>query len=221
MNNPLIDSVSALFTASDEQAMWRVQMNDDAHAFAQLMRRWEAPIQRLCARMLGDLQKGEDLAQDTFARVFAKRKEYEPKGKFSTFLWRVALNLCYDELRRVKRRSECSLDEDSEEDGVLSRFQSAMPGPDAQLVARERCDLVRQAVLRLPEAYRSVVVLRHYENLKFREIAEVLGIPEGTVKSRMAEALSQLHKRLSNTFRETQSVLCKPQRKRMEESLVL
>jgi RNA polymerase sigma-70 factor (ECF subfamily) len=221
MNNPLLGSVSALFTASDEQAMWRVQMNDDAHAFAQLMRRWEGPIQRLCARMLGDPQKGEDLAQDTFARIFAKRKEYEPKGKFSTFLWRVALNLCYDELRRLKRRPESPLDEESEEDCGISSFQSTMPGPDAQLVAQEQCELVRQAVLRLPDAYRSVVVLRHYENLKFREIAEVLGIPEGTVKSRMAEALSQLHKRLSNTFKDTQSAICKTQRKGMEESLVL
>lgn len=222
MNNTLAASVSALFTISDEQAMWRVQMNDDAHAFAQLVQRWEKPIQRLCTRMLGDPQKGEDLAQDTFARIFARRKEYEIKGKFSTFLWRVALNICYDELRRVRRRPETPLNEESEEDNwAPSSFQSPTPGPDAQLVAQEQRHLVRQAVLGLPDSYRTVVILRHYENLKFREIAEVLGIPEGTVKSRMAEALTQLHRVLSNTFQDNPSALCKPQRKRMEENLVL
>jgi Sigma-70 region 2/Putative zinc-finger len=87
MSRSLIESVSALFSLSDEQAMWRVQMHDDAHAFAHLAGRWEGPIQRLCSRLLGDAHKGEDLAQDTFARLFAKRKEYQMSGRFSTFLW--------------------------------------------------------------------------------------------------------------------------------------
>src|SRR6185503_16783277 len=100
----------SLFSISDEQTMWRVQMQDDAEAFALLVERWEGPIQNLCTRMLGDLHRGEDLAQEAFARVFARRKEYEPRGKFSTFLWRVALNLCYDELRRRDRRRETSLE---------------------------------------------------------------------------------------------------------------
>lgn len=222
MNNTLAASVSALFTISDEQAMWRVQTHDDAHAFAQLVQRWEKPIQRLCTRMLGDTQKGEDLTQDTFARIFARRKEYEIKGKFSTFLWRVALNLCYDELRRVRRRPETPLNEESEEENwAPSSFESPTPGPDAQLVAQEQRHLVRKAVLGLPDSYRTVVILRHYENLKFREIAEVLGIPEGTVKSRMAEALTQLHRLVSDPLQENPSALCKAQRKRVEENLVL
>src|SRR5436190_9182838 len=101
---------------TDEQAMWRVKMDDDAEAFADLVARWEKPIQRLCARMLGDIHRGEDLTQEAFARVFARRKNYEPIGKFSTFLWRVALNLCYDELRKINRRGEFSLDEPRADD---------------------------------------------------------------------------------------------------------
>ncbi len=103
-------SLRSLFAISDEQAMWRVQTQDDERAFAQLVRRWEGPIQRLGARMTGDVHRGEDLAQETFARVFAKRKDYQPSGKFSTWLWRIALNFCYDELRRRQRREESSLD---------------------------------------------------------------------------------------------------------------
>lgn len=207
---------------TDEQAMWRVQMHDDAHAFAQLVTRWERPIQRLCTRMLGDSHRGEDLTQDAFARLFAKRKHYQPSGRFSTYLWRIALNLCYDELRRLKRHPE-TLTDGQALDGseLIPNSVAVVKGPDALLWQRERGEIVRQAVMRLPETYRSVVVLRHYENLKFREIADVLQIPEGTVKSRMAEALTQLHRMLVPALGEEKPVLCKPQKQRMEESLVL
>jgi RNA polymerase sigma-70 factor (ECF subfamily) len=186
-------SLRSLFAISDEQAMWRVQTEDDERAFAQLVRRWEGPIQRLCWRMIGDVHRGEDLAQETFARVFAKRKDYQPSGKFSTWLWRIALNLCYDELRRRQRREESSLDGMSGEAvAALEAFVAPETPPDKSLVDRERSELVRSALMQLSEGYRTVLVLRHYENLKFREIAGVLDVPEGTVKSRMAEALTQM-----------------------------
>ncbi|MHB8520811.1 MAG: RNA polymerase sigma factor [Limisphaerales bacterium] len=191
MAEPLFSSW--FFAISDEQAMWRVQTQDDPQAFARLVERWQGPIRGLCARMTGDVHRGEDLAQETFARLFAHRKDYQPSAKFSTYLWRIALNRCYDELRRIGRRDETSLDaEGGEAIAALQAFVAGDPAPDARLVEAERADLVRQALLRLPETHRTVVVLRHYEGLKFREIAGVLDIPEGTVKSRMAEGLSQL-----------------------------
>ncbi len=207
---------------TDEQAMWRVQRHDDAQAFAQLVSRWEGPIQRLCTRMLGDPHRGEDLTQDTFARLFARRKEYQNTGRFSTFIWRIAVNLCYDELRRRKRRPESPLDDERIEEGEdLPALSALEPAPDVALLQRERGEIVREAVLQLSEAYRCVVILRHYESLKFREIAEVLGIPEGTVKSRMAEALTQLHRSLCHAFQEQKPALCKTQSRPMEEILVL
>jgi RNA polymerase sigma-70 factor (ECF subfamily) len=180
----------SLFSSTDEQAMWRVRTDDDPQAFAQLVERWQQPIQRLCTRLTGDSHRGEDLAQETFARLFARRKNYQPTGKFSTFLWRMALNLCYDELRKLKRRGELSL-EDHASDGRVD-VESDGPAPDSQLLLAERAETVRKALLQLAEPYRVVVVLRHYEGLKFREIGDVLGIPEGTVKSRMFEAMNQL-----------------------------
>jgi RNA polymerase sigma-70 factor, ECF subfamily len=185
-----------LFSISDEQAMWRVQMQDDAEAFAVLVERWEGPIRNLCMRMLGDAHRGEDLAQEAFTKVFAARRSYVPNGKFSTFLWRVALNLCYDELRRRERRRETPLENDSE--NALAEFSSNEMTPDTSLAREETAARVRDALMKIPETYRSVLVLRHYEDLKFREIAEVLGIPEGTVKSRMAEGLSHLARLLDN-----------------------
>lgn len=190
-------SIQSLFSISDEQAMWRVQTQDDESAFAQIVKRWEGPIQRLCTRMTGDTHRGEDLAQEAFARVFARRKEYQPVGRFSTWLWRIALNLCYDELRRRQRRGETQLeDESGDVTAADGSFVANELGPHELLVEQERGEMVRRALLRLPETYRTVLVMRHYENLKFREIGDVLEIPEGTVKSRMSEALVQLSRLL-------------------------
>lgn len=179
-----------LFTPTDEQLLWRVQQEDDSAAFGELALRWEQPIRRLCERMTGDAHKAEDLAQEAFTRMFARRMDFEPDTRFSTFLWRVALNLCYDELRRRQRRGEFSLDDLVDEEAVSLPAEETSPA--AQLEESERGAFVRAALQRLPEAQRAVVVLRHYEGLKFREIADVLEIPEGTVKSRMAEALDHL-----------------------------
>jgi RNA polymerase sigma-70 factor, ECF subfamily len=184
---------------TDEQAMWRVHAMGDHDAFAELVRRWETPIQRLCGRMIGDLHKAEDLAQETFARVFVRRASYEPTGRFSTWLWRIAINLCHDELRRRTRRGEQSLQFEGAdgEDG-----ETAPVSPDAtpseELQTLEKSERIRAAVGRLPEKLRVVVLLRHYEGLKFAEIAEVLGIPDGTVKSRMVEGLDRLAVMLRN-----------------------
>jgi len=209
---------SSLFVSSDEQVMWRVQALGDTGAFARLVERWQTPIQRLCLRMLGDVHRGEDLAQEAFTRAFARRMDWKPEGKFSTWLWRIALNLCYDELRRRQRRGETSLDGEGSED--FAALTDEAPTPDEQLAAQERADLVRHALMRLPEGYRSVVVLRHYENLKFREIADVLDIPEGTVKSRMAEALTQLSRSLKPALNEGPTPLPRPDKQIGEQLLI-
>ena len=219
MGGTLINSLSSLIRISDEQAMWRVKMRDDQQAFAQLVKRWERPIQSLCARMTGDVHRGQDLAQEAFSRLFAQRKVYEPAGRFSTYLWRIALNLCYSELRKVQRRRETALldgdgDSDSEERAAET------PSPDRSLVEQERAADVRQALLRLAEPYRAVVLLRHYEGLKFREIGEVLEIPEGTVKSRMCEALTQLNEILSRSMNDERTP-CKRKTKPAVELLAI
>jgi RNA polymerase sigma-70 factor, ECF subfamily len=194
------------FGQTDEQLMWRVKLEDDPQAFARLVAHWEKPLQRLCTRMTGDPQRAEDLTQTAFTRVFARRADWQPTGRFSTFLWRIALNLCHDDLRRARRRGECSLEALEEEAGPES-LAADEPSPDEQAQARERGELVRDALLKLAPHYREVVVLRHYERLKFHEIGHVLGIPEGTVKSRMAEALTQLG-RLLQPLNSNEEVSC-------------
>ena len=193
MDRPVFSALKTLFAISDEQAMWRVQTQDDHRAFGLLVQRWEGPIHDLCTRMTGDAHRAEDLKQETFGRAFDRRASYKPGSRFSTWLWRIGLNLCYDELRRRARRRESPLeDEDAEAIRVVGAHEAEDLAPDSLLAAQEEAALVRRALMELPEKYRSVLVLRHYQNLKLREIAEVLEIPEGTVNSRMAEALTQL-----------------------------
>jgi RNA polymerase sigma-70 factor (ECF subfamily) len=174
---------------TDEQLVQRVQQSGDRRAFGLIARRWREPIRRLCARMTGDAESAEDLAQEALARLLAHAGDYRQKARLGTYLRRIALNLCFDEGRRSRRRP-----------GSLSEgeaLEAPGPLPAARAARRERAALVKAALDRLPEHYRAVVVLRHYEDLKFREIAEVLDIPQGTVKSRMAEALSRLARMLA------------------------
>jgi RNA polymerase sigma-70 factor (ECF subfamily) len=165
--------------------------------------------------MVGDGHKGEDLKQEAFARLFAKRKLYQPTARFSTFLWRIALNACYDELRKVKRRAESALDVDGTDEG-LDGMGVELDDPHSEAAGNEEAELVRRALMRLPEMYRTVLVLRHYEGLKLRKIAEILEIPEGTVNSRMADALAKLTRLLEPQFREPKASLPRPR-----EALVL
>jgi RNA polymerase sigma-70 factor (ECF subfamily) len=197
-----------LFSMTDEQAMWRVQTTDDNAAFGHLVQRWEQPILRLCARMTGNLHQAEDLKQETFTRIFVRRKDFRQGARFSTWLWRIALNLCYDELRKRKRHGEFSLETGADEAAPPEEPASDEPSPDLRLAAQEECDLVRGALLRLPEAHRAVLVLRYCEGLKLREIADVLEIPETTASSRIAVGLAQITRLLEPQFDEIKAKVC-------------
>ncbi len=187
---------------ADEQLMRRLRLTGDHAAFAELMTRWEPRIRRLCYRMTGDEHRGEDLTQETFSRVFMNRQQFDPSRKFSTWLWRIALNLCYEEARRAGRRGALR-DEEGDEAAID-------PGPLERALQSERVELLRRAVLALPESHRAIVTLREYEQLKFREIAEVLDLPEGTVKWRMTEALNELNERLKSLNDEVRETPPKP-----------
>jgi len=188
--------------------MLRVKQTGDPAAFAQLLSRWEGPILRLCTRMTGDHHRAQDLTQEAFARVFANRASFDSSRRFSTWLWRIALNLCHEESRRVAVRSR---------DERVAR--SATVSPRDHLIDRERVAMVKEALSRLDETDRAIVVLREYEQMKFRQIAQVLEMPQGTVKWRMAEALRQLSRELSPVMQLEEPAAQSPRIKR--ERLVL
>jgi RNA polymerase sigma-70 factor, ECF subfamily len=180
---------------TDEQSMWRVQMLDDHEAFALVVDRWEHPILRLCIRMTGDAHRAEDIKQETFARVYSQRKTYRPGGRFSTWLWRIALNLCHDDLRR--RRSRIPDHPDPGEGAPEPTDPSTPAAAAAEIEERE---LLRRALLEMAAETRSAVVLRVCESLPFREVAEILGVPETTARRRVAEGLETLTRLLEPAF---------------------
>ena len=177
--------------------MVRVQEGNDSRAFSLLHNRWHPKIERFCRWQLGDAHRGEDVAQDVFMRLFAKRGQYRQDGSFSSYIWRLAVNGCYDELRRRQRKPVLSLSVEDDEGNCGEAYLEADElSVEDVFMEQEEGQLIKQALQKLPEMYRSVIILRHYEGLKFREIAEVMDIPEGTVSSRMAEALNRLEEML-------------------------
>ena len=159
----------------------------DATAFEALVRRWEGPIARFLARMLGRSAPIEDLCQEVFVRVCDAGGRYREKGAFSTWLYRIALNVARDAGRKRRRLWLPWNDE-------LTRVASHAALLDCE--RQETAELVAHAVAELPEHLRLVLVLRHYEELNFEQIASLTGTPASTLKSRFAAALARLRTRL-------------------------
>jgi len=183
--------LSGLCLTTDETAMRQVKSRGDQAAFRRLVKRWEKPILRLCMRMIGDVHRAEDLKQEAFARIFVRRKDFREGCRFSTWLWRITLNLCYDELRKRDRRGEYCV-EDISQLLEAENSGSEQPAPNELAAANEESEIVRWALLQLSEKHRAAVVLRYCEGLKLCQVAEILEIPTTTAASRIAVALSQL-----------------------------
>ncbi len=178
-----LSPTAAMSLRSDESIMLMICQIDDAAAFGELVERWREQIQLLCFRLTGNWQDAEDAVQETFTRVYSRRSQFRGDSRFSTWLWRIAIRAASD--TRRKRKPESSL-----EDGQHVLLSTAEPAQASQ--ATELRDAVVEALNQLTEEQRVVVTLRHFHQMKFREISDVLGIPQGTVCSRMAEALNQL-----------------------------
>ncbi len=182
---------------TDEELLAAYQQGD-AEAFEALLRRHRAPLFTFLVRMLGDREKAADLAQETFLRIVKGAQAWEHRARFQTWLFTMARNLCADGARRDRFRRAESLDAEGPE-GEASMVDSVPgreidPGRGAES-ARLR-PVLEKALLSLPPEQREVFVLREQAGLPFREIAELVGVNENTVKSRMRYALLALRKSL-------------------------
>ena len=148
------------------------------------MERWTPPVYRFCRRILNHEQDAHDAAQDTLVKVLKNLHRYDPRRRFSTWVFSVARNTCIDEHRKRKRRS---YDEPNERDLVDTR-----PGPLQHVARAERSERLQEALTDLPELYREVLVLYHFEHKKYTEIADLLDIPMGTVMNRIFRARKKL-----------------------------
>ncbi|HDP35558.1 MAG TPA: RNA polymerase sigma factor [Candidatus Hydrogenedentes bacterium] len=175
------ETYTALKAKTDEQLMRRSRSGDE-DAFALLVRRYEAPLYRYLFRMLQNSADAEDVFQETFLRIYRNLHRFREDGRFKPWAYRIAANLARDRLRARKRRSELPLDDGTTGNGPMP------PQPDAAAGAAETARRVEMALSRLPAKQRSVFLLARYEGLAYGEIARMLRIPVGTVKSRMNKA---------------------------------
>lgn len=167
---------------SDHQLMHRTQRGD-ASAFEQLVCRWERPVCRVLARYAGHNGEVEDLAQEVFLRVYGARNRYRASGAFSTWLFRIVLNVARSAGRRRRWQWQ-----------PLHGQEPASPaaGVDQAIHRREQSRVVEAAVSRLPPRLREVLILKQFGGLTFAEVARVTGLPASTVKSRVRAALERL-----------------------------
>lgn len=176
----------------------------DRDAFAELVRRHHRALVNFFFRLLWDRQRSEDFAQEVFLKIYAHAATYEASAKFTTYLYRVAKNLWIDYLRVDGNHPRAqSLDAPlANDDGASAASQVAGDGkrPDEILIEREAIREVQQAIEQLPEEMRLVLVLSEQQGMKYQEVSEVLGIPVGTVKSRMHNAILRLREIMGVTI---------------------
>ncbi|WP_394820608.1 RNA polymerase sigma factor [Pendulispora albinea] len=183
---------------TDEALMIRYQRGDGS-AFAQLVRRHQTSLYNFAFRQLGVGQLAEDVVQDAFVRVVQNAADFKHEARFTTWLYTIARNLCIDQMRKRALRRHPSLDEaragsDGDGDGPTLGEQTADARANVERDAggTEIKQRIAKAVEALPDDQREVFLMRELANLPFKEIAEITGVPENTVKSRMRYALERL-----------------------------
>lgn len=158
--------------------------------FEELVRRYQRPISTYVYRMVGDYDAALDLTQEVFIKVYNSLERYRPEFKFSTWIYRIAHNAAIDHLRRLggARTEELELRGGEGGETYERPLASAAPSPEQLSERSERRAEIEQVVERLPAAYRELIVLRHALDFSYDEIAEVTGLPLGTVKNRIFRA---------------------------------
>ena len=181
----------------DDGELVRRVLGGDEEAFADLVRRWEPRLRAYVGQIVKTPEEARDLVQEAFLRAWSNLDQYNPTFRFSTWLFRIAHNLAIDQLRR-RRQSLVSLEVGEDDEGSALVLDPADPrrGPLADLANRELAEALAREIHNLPAAYRELVTLRHFVGLAYHEIAELKGLPLGTVKNKLFRAHSVLREAL-------------------------
>jgi RNA polymerase sigma-70 factor (ECF subfamily) len=183
---------------TDADVMLRVKAGDDS-AFDYLVQKYRRPMVNFMYRMAHNSAGAEDLAQEVFLRVYRSRETYEASAKFTTWLYRIATNLAVNHTRDTRHErpeNQVSLDEPDEESGRTLDVADAAPSVEENLVQRERVAAIRQRVEALPERQRIAVVMHKYQQMDYRQIADVLKLSESATKSLLFRAYETLREQL-------------------------
>lgn len=182
-------------TSGPDEIIVQRALTGDAEAFGEIVRRWERRIFALAYGMLGREEDARDATQETFLAAFRNLRGFRGEAKVSSWLHRIAVNQCITRQRKAKVRSEAALEEE-EEKQAASFVTAVHDSPSRVVESRQQTVAVRRAINSLPVELRQVVIMKEFEELTFREIADVLDLPLSTVKSRLYTAMKQLQMRL-------------------------
>ncbi|HVP09580.1 MAG TPA: sigma-70 family RNA polymerase sigma factor [Phycisphaerae bacterium] len=202
MEDRLVKAAGLAIPFEDAELVEQSRQGDVA-AFGRLVVKYQDQVFNTCWRMCGDRAEAEDLAQEAFVRAFRSIRSFCGRAKFSTWVFRIAVNLAISARRKTKGRSTYSLDEGADRDegggarSVMAGLAAEEAAPEQRVMDREQQGLVLKALAELDEEPRAVIVLRDVEFLGYDEIAEILEIPAGTVKSRLHRARLALREKLS------------------------
>jgi RNA polymerase sigma-70 factor (ECF subfamily) len=169
----------------------------DQDAFGEIVEIYKNSVYQLSYRMLGNKQEAEDIAQEAFIRAYVNINSFNQDLKFSTWLFRIATNLCIDRIR--KKKPDYYLDAEvfgTEGLTMYSQIPANAPLPETELESLELQETVQKEILKLPEKYRSAIVLKYIEELSLNEISEILDLPLGTVKTRIHRGREALRQQL-------------------------
>jgi len=176
----------------DERKLIDQILQGDNDAFAQLIEIYQDKVYNLCLRMCGDREDAKDLAQEAFLKAWRGLRFYKHEAAFSTWLYRLTSNVCIDYLRQKKRKTAVSLTSQEEEEQV--DIPDPTPLPEEQVLQQQRNEAVADAMAQLEDEFRLVLTLRVVQERSYDEIAEIMDLKVGTVKSRLARAREKLRK---------------------------
>jgi RNA polymerase sigma-70 factor, ECF subfamily len=182
------------FDLSDDRLIART-LAGESDAFGLLVKRWERPIYGLTFRMLGRDEDARDACQEAFIAAFRNLGKFRGEAKFSSWIYRIALNACHSRLRD-RQGVTFSLDEEDESGRRAELADTATESLLDRVSRDERTEIIRRALQSLPPEMRQVIVMKEYEEMTFAEIGEVLKIPVSTVKSRLYTGLQQMRAKL-------------------------
>ena len=178
----------------------------DLDCFNQLVARWERPIYALAYRTLGREEEARDVTQEAFLRAYRGLRSFRGDAKFSSWLYRITLNLCRDWIRRERRTPIAHMPEGVDPMDVADEHASPAESVEDLVARRELSDAVARAMAELPEEQRTAILLKEYHGLTFQEIADMLHCPLSTVKTRLYQGLSVLRRRLERRQAEEASL---------------
>lgn len=185
----MIEESSSHLESSDEILMRQVQL-DDRRAFEVLMKRYEIPLYNYLRRMTGNAHDAEDLFQETFLRIYRHASRFRDTGVFKPWAYRIATNLAKDCLKKRHRHREVALSDAGERSETY--LKSTVPNPREEALGAEMASRLEIALADLPVKQRTVFLMARYDAMPYADIAQTLGIPVGTVKSRMNKAVKTL-----------------------------